>query len=56
MAKATSRSQGKIAQSLKEPICILIIRMGNSALITGPLLLQAPIGMAAGGAICAAIT
>ena len=51
-----SRSQGKFAQSLKEPICIQIIRVGNKALKTGPLLLQGPIGMAAGGAICAAMT
>ena len=52
--KATSRSQGKIAQCPKKPMCIYIIRVGIGALNTGPLLLQAPTGMPAGGAICAA--
>ncbi len=33
--KATSRSQGKIAQSPKEPISIQIIRMGIRAVKTG---------------------
>ncbi len=52
---ATSRSQGKIAQSPKEPFCIYIIRIGIQALKTGPLLLQGPTGMSGGGAICAVI-
>ncbi len=35
LIKATSRSQGKIAQSPKEPIGIQIIRVGIIALKTG---------------------